>query len=65
MVAAARVGPEPVPRKRFTVETLAAAMVQCTESKEIRRRAAAIGATIAAEDGVANAVRALEAVGRV
>ena len=50
------VGPEPVPQKRLTAEGLVAAIRAITGDEGMRRRAAALGEKIRAEDGVARAV---------
>jgi sterol 3beta-glucosyltransferase len=47
--------PAPIPAKRLTAENLAAA-IQATADTQMRRRAAALGEQIRAEDGVARAV---------
>ena len=49
-------GPEPVPQKRLTVEGLVASIRAITDDEGMRRRAAALGEKIRAEDGVARAV---------
>lgn len=49
-------GPAPIPRKQLTVERLAAAIQQAVTDPAMRQRAAALGRTIRAEDGVACAV---------
>lgn len=58
-VAALGAGPPPLDRRRLTADSLAAA-IMATDSPEMRRRAAATGAAIQAEDGVATAVRFVE-----
>lgn len=55
-VAALGVGPAPIPKRQLTAERLADAIKQAISDKEMRRRAAAIGEALRAEDGVANAV---------
>ncbi len=50
-------GPRPIPAKQLTDDTLAGA-IRSTASKEMRRRAAALGEQIRGEDGVACAVEA-------
>lgn len=55
------VGPSPVPRKRLTVDTLAAAIGTATTDVAMRERAARLGERIRAEDGVTRAVEAIEA----
>jgi sterol 3beta-glucosyltransferase len=53
-------GPRPIPRKRLDAESLAQAIPLATSDPEMRPRAAAVGAKIRAEDGVARAVAAFE-----
>ncbi len=55
-VAALGVGPTPIPRKRLTQERLADALRRTVADEAMRARAAALGAQIRAEDGVAEAV---------
>jgi len=50
-------GPAPIPRKRLTAERLAHAISVAVTDDSIRKRAAELGETIRAEDGVGNAVR--------
>lgn len=54
------VGPKPIPRNQLTAERLAAAITQSMSDQELRQRAAALGARICAEDGVACAIQAFE-----
>jgi UDP:flavonoid glycosyltransferase YjiC (YdhE family) len=54
------VGPEPVPRKGLTAGRLAEAMEAALTDGAIRERAADLGATIRAEDGVGKAVAVVE-----
>jgi UDP:flavonoid glycosyltransferase YjiC (YdhE family) len=54
------VGPRPIRRQRLQVDTLAAAIRVATGDAAMRSRAAALGARIRAEDGVARAVSAFE-----
>jgi UDP:flavonoid glycosyltransferase YjiC (YdhE family) len=56
------VGPKPVPRLRLTAENLAAAISAAVTDKRIRNRAAALGDKIQTEDGVGNAVQAIEEI---
>ncbi len=49
-------GPESVPQKRLTVEGLVSTIHAITDDEGMRRRAAALGEKIRAEDGVARAV---------
>lgn len=59
-VAELGVGPEPVPRKKLTVERLADAIDQAVTDARIGQCAAHVGARIRAEDGVARAVALVE-----
>lgn len=61
-VARLGAGPPPLDRKRLSVESLAAA-IAAMGGAAIRQRAAALGALIRAEDGVAAAVGFIEARG--
>jgi UDP:flavonoid glycosyltransferase YjiC (YdhE family) len=56
------VGAKPIPRKRLTAARLAEAISTVTEDMVLRERAAALGERIRAEDGVARAVEAVEAL---
>ncbi|HMQ35184.1 MAG TPA: glycosyltransferase [Chloroflexaceae bacterium] len=58
-VAALGVGPAPIPRRRLTAEGLARA-IEAADSPAVRRRAAAVGQIVAAEDGVGRAVALVE-----
>jgi len=60
-VAALGVGPDPIPQKKLSVERLAAALRVVTGDPAMRARAAAVGETIRAEDGISRAVGAIEA----
>ena len=53
-------GPTPIPRRRLNADRLAAALVAATSDPAIRRRAAALGNQIRAEDGVGDAVQWIE-----
>lgn len=59
-VAALGAGPDPLARKTLTADGLAAAIERATTDVGIQRRAAALGEKLRAEDGVANAVAAIE-----
>jgi UDP:flavonoid glycosyltransferase YjiC (YdhE family) len=59
-VAKLGAGPTPVPRQKLTAKKLAAAITQAVEDPNIRQRAAELGEKLRAEDGVANAVRAVD-----
>ena len=53
-------GPAPITRRRLDADRLAAALVAATSDPTLRRRAAALGNQIRAEDGVGDAVRWIE-----
>jgi UDP:flavonoid glycosyltransferase YjiC (YdhE family) len=55
-VAALGVGPRPIPRRKLTVEALAAAIGQAIHDSQMRQRARQLGENIRDEHGVANAV---------
>jgi len=59
-VAALGVGPEPIPFKRLTVASLAAALRQAVEDETMRKKATQLGERIRTEDGVGNAVLVIE-----
>jgi sterol 3beta-glucosyltransferase len=52
-------GPRPLPRKRLSVEQLAAAIHTATSNEAMRARAAALSQCIQAENGVAQAINVL------
>jgi sterol 3beta-glucosyltransferase len=54
------VGPEPVPRKKLTVDRLTQAIQIVTSDEAPRKRSAAVGEQIRAEDGVGQAVAIIE-----
>ncbi len=58
-VADLGVGPRPIPRSDLSVDRMAAALRRTTRDSGMRVRARVIGERIRAEDGVAQAVRAL------
>jgi len=62
-VEALGAGPAPIPRKRLTVERLAAALRVAVEDPGMRARAAALGAQLREEDGVARAVEQFSFLG--
>ena len=64
IVADRGVGPPPLPRKRLTAERLAGAICVAVGDAGVRSRAAALGARIRAEDGVARAVELVDAHAR-
>ncbi|MEX2401194.1 MAG: glycosyltransferase [Rhodothermales bacterium] len=53
-------GSAPIPQKKLTAETLAAALREVTTNHTIRQRAEEIGEKIRSEDGVARAVAVIE-----
>lgn len=63
-VAELGVGPEPIPRKRLTVDRLAHAIQSAVTDKQMRSNAARLGARIRGEDGVARAVEIIEQLGQ-
>lgn len=54
-------GPQPIPAAKMDAERLSRAIEQAVSDGELRRRAAALGQAIRGEDGVAQAVRLIEA----
>lgn len=58
------VGAKPVPRHALTVEKLARGLLQMTRDTEMIERAAMLGESIRAENGVENAVRLIECYGK-
>ena len=61
-VEALGVGPDPIPRKRLTAARLAHAMQIAATDEAMHTRAAELGQTIRAEDGVGNAVRVFDQI---
>lgn len=59
-VAALGVGPTPIPQRRLTVEQLADAIKSAVTNYDMRQRAASLGETIRAEDGVGQAVAVIQ-----
>jgi UDP:flavonoid glycosyltransferase YjiC (YdhE family) len=59
-VAALGVGPQPIPRKKLTVENLASAILRASGDTVMRERAAMLGAKIRAEDGISTAMGVIE-----
>jgi sterol 3beta-glucosyltransferase len=59
-VAALGVGPQPIPRKKLTVENLASAILRASGDSVMRERAARLGAKIRAEDGISRAMGVIE-----
>jgi sterol 3beta-glucosyltransferase len=60
-VKALGAGPEPIPVRKLTVDSLAAALTRALTDESIRRRAEVVGEKIRAEDGTGEAVRLIEA----
>ncbi|MFD0985551.1 glycosyltransferase [Methyloligella solikamskensis] len=58
-------GPKAIPRKRLTVDKLAAALKEATTNQDIIDKAASLGAEIRKEHGVANAVGLIERLAKV
>lgn len=61
-VAALGAGPEPLPLRKLSAPRLAAAILEATGDASIRDQAAATGRRLRAEDGVHNAVSALQSL---
>jgi UDP:flavonoid glycosyltransferase YjiC (YdhE family) len=59
-VTALGVGPQPIPRKKLTVENLASAILRAGSDSVMRERAARLGAKIRAEDGISRAMAVIE-----
>jgi UDP:flavonoid glycosyltransferase YjiC (YdhE family) len=59
-IAELGVGPRPIPRSRLTADRLALALQSATTDTAMQARAARLGESIRAEDGIGNAVRVLE-----
>jgi sterol 3beta-glucosyltransferase len=55
-IAEMGIGPYPIPRKKLTVQNLAAAITNATTNREMVESASTIGETIRQEDGVERAV---------
>jgi UDP:flavonoid glycosyltransferase YjiC (YdhE family) len=53
------VAPRPIPHRRLTAQRLADAIRAATSERDVKQRAAALGASIRADDGVARAVEAI------
>jgi UDP:flavonoid glycosyltransferase YjiC (YdhE family) len=63
-VAQLGVGPEPIPRKRLTVDRLTHAIQRAVTDKHMCSNAARLGARIRGEDGVARAVEIIQQLGQ-
>ena len=61
-VRALGVGPAPIPRKELTAERLAIAIRQAVTDEALRQRAADLGVTLRAEDGVGRAAAIIDAL---
>jgi hypothetical protein len=61
-VAELGVGPEPIPRKKLTVERLAQAIHEALTDQTMRQRAANLGSKIQAEDGITRAVALVQQI---
>jgi len=59
-IAELGVGPEPIPRRKLTVERLAQAIQKAVTDQAMRQRAANLGAKIRAEHGIAHAVAVVQ-----
>ncbi|MBD2504924.1 glycosyltransferase [Anabaena azotica] len=59
-VAELGVGPEPIPRKKLTVEGLTEAIQTAMTDQTMRQRAANLGSKIQAEDGIARAIAIIQ-----
>jgi sterol 3beta-glucosyltransferase len=59
-IAELGVGPEPIPRKKLTVERLTQAIQEVVTDESMRQRASNLGAKIQAEDGIAEAVAVVQ-----
>ena len=55
-------GPEPLPQRRFTADRLTERLDQLIHTASYRTAAEALGDQIRAEDGIGNAIRALERI---
>jgi len=56
------VGPQPISRKKLSVERLTEALLQLSTDIEMREKAAALGSKIRSENGVERAIELIEAV---
>ena len=61
-IARIGVGPAPIPKRRLTADTLAAALTIALGDETMRTRAAALGEQIRAEDGISTAIGGIEQV---
>ena len=61
-VAELGVGTEPIPRKQLTAQRLAQAIQTAVTDRMMRQSAAALGAKIRAEDGIASAVAVIQEI---
>lgn len=60
-VAALGAGPPPIPQNRLTIDALSSAIQAAVSNPTMRERAGGLAASIRAEDGVAQALRQIEA----
>lgn len=56
------VGPEPIPRKKLSVDNLSHAIQTATDSREMRENAQLLSAKIQQEDGLATAVKFIQKI---
>ncbi|NPA30884.1 MAG: glycosyltransferase family 1 protein [Chloroflexi bacterium] len=61
-VAALGVGPQPIPRRKLTAQALAQALDRALHDEAMRARAAALGQTLRAANGLAQAARQVEII---
>jgi sterol 3beta-glucosyltransferase len=61
-IARLGVGPPPIPQQHLSVERLAAALRRATRDQAMQERAKALGQHLREEDGIAQAVRIIEAM---
>lgn len=59
-VAELRVGPDPIPRNKLTVESLAGVIKEAVSDQAMRQRAADLGTKIRAEDGIGQAIAVIQ-----
>jgi sterol 3beta-glucosyltransferase len=57
------VGPQPIPRKRLSVERLAQAITTAVSDGDMQRRAAVLGRRIRSENGAQRAVEIITGTG--
>lgn len=59
-IKALGLGPDPIPLKKLTAESLASAIRIAVTDSELRQRAVSYGEAIRAEDGIGNAVKVIQ-----